>query len=184
MQNIFERSKTEQKFIGIWVYDDTEDFFSGIVKHYTEELLFLQHYTRYGKPDGIVVQEIDNIERIEFEDDYSMFMEYLVKHSDLLDSEEDINIRIRDYENWRFELLDQQLGNEKRIVGLQVLNENYFNGIVKWIDEDTVTLQVLGNNGEDEGKALLRLDDILSIRINDLRNRKRLMGYHWRKSRQ
>ncbi len=109
IKDILRRSKEEKKFIGIWLYNDDDGFWSGYVKDFDEEFVFLRHFTKYGKPDGIIVEQIENIESIDFDDDYSNAMEYLIANSEKIDKEPEIELSINDHENWQYEILEQQL---------------------------------------------------------------------------
>jgi len=182
IKDILRRSKEEKKFIGIWLYNDDDGFWSGYVKDFDEAFVFLRHYTKYGKPDGIIVEQIENIESIDFDDDYSNAMEYLIANSEKIDIEPEIELHIKDHENWQYEILEQQLSNNERIVGIQVNRDNFYSGFVTWIDEDNVILNMVGKEGQDQGKTIFKLEDINAIRINDIENRKKLLLYKWKKA--
>jgi len=133
IRDILNKSKEQKKILGIWMYDDDDGFWSGYVKDFNEELVFIQHFTKYGKPDGVIVERIENIESIDFDDDYSRLMEYVIQNSDKLDIEPEVKFEITESENWQFELLDKQLGGKDRIVRIQV-NANNYCGLVEWVN--------------------------------------------------
>ena len=84
--------------------------------------------------------------------------------------------------NWQFEVLDNLVGKEGFLVKVQLLSDNYYSGIVKWISEGHIVLNVIGGEGQDLGNTVLKVDDIISIKINDLECRKKYLLYQWRKS--
>ena len=178
--DILNKSKNEKKFIGIWLYGDDEGFWSGYVKDYNEDLVILQHYSKYGKPDGVIIEEIENIESIDFDDDYSKAMEYIIDHADELDYESEINLKIKHPDQWQKEILDDQIGKKDRIVRIEVNQENTCSGLVEWSDNNNVVIHRIGKEGQDEGRSLFKIEDISSIRINDIENRKKLMLFNWR----
>lgn len=182
MLDILEQSKNQKKFIGIWLYGSEDGFWSGIVKNYTDELVTLQHYTKYGKPDGLVIEKISNIESIDFDDDYSRAMSYLIRHGDELDLIEKYEIEITNNDRWQQEILGNLIGSNELIVRIQVNGENFYCGLVEWADEDHLILKVIGKEGQEQGKSIYKIEDITAIRVNDLDNRKRLLLYHWRQS--
>jgi hypothetical protein len=106
MIDIINKSKNEKKFISVWTYTDSEGCWGGIVKDYTEDFLILQHYTKYGKPDGLIVEKLQNIESIDFEDDYSRALEYVIKNSNMLDIDIEIKINIKNPETWQKDILE------------------------------------------------------------------------------
>lgn len=179
IKNILRESKNEKKIIGIWLYNDDDGFWSGYVKDFNDEFVIIQHYTKYGKPDGLIIEKIDNIESIDFEDHYAKLMEYLIENSEKIDLEAEIELEITDFENWQFEVLQKQLSNEDRIVRIQI-NDNSFSGLVDAIDEHSVILKMIGKEGHNEGKTLFKLEDISTIRINDIDCRKRLLLNKWK----
>ena len=182
MIDILEKSKQEKKFIGIWLYNDDDGFWSGIVKDYTDDFVILQHYTKYAKPDGLLIEKINNIESIDFDDDYSKAMEYLIEYAEVLDIETEIEVKIEHPETWQKDILDDQIGKKDRIVRVQINTDNYYNGFVEWCDDDTLIMALIGKEGQDQGKSVYKIEDINSIRVNDLENRKRLLLYNWRHS--
>lgn len=182
MLDILEQSKNQKKVIGIWLYSSEDGFWSGIVKDFNDELVTIQHYTKYGKPDGLVIEKIANIESIDFDDDYSKAMNYLIRHGDELDLIEKYDFEISNNDRWQHEILGNLIGNRELIARIQVNGNNHYCGLVEWADEDHLILNSIGKEGQDLGKSIYRIDDITAIRVNDLDNRKRLLLYHWRHS--
>lgn len=180
--DLLKKSKNEQKIIRIWFYGEVEMFYTGYVKNVNEELFSLQYFTKFGKPDGVLIERIENIESIDFDNDYSNTIEYLIKHHNEIDNEPQIDLEITDEDNWQFEILDSQLGLKDRIITIQINGEKFYSGIIEWIDEGHLILNKIGEEGQDEGKSIFIIDDINTIQINNLESRKRLMLYKWRKA--
>ncbi|SNR37186.1 hypothetical protein [Lutibacter flavus] len=179
--DLLNKSKNEQNIIRIWFYGEEEKFWFGYVKNVNEELFSLQHFTNYGSPDGILIEQIENIESIDFDNEFSKTMEYLIKHQNEIYKEPQIDLEITDEDNWQFEILDSQLGLKDRIITIQINGDKFYSGIIEWIDEGHLVLNKVGEAGQDEGKSIFIIDDINTIQINNLENRKRLMLYKWRK---
>ena len=115
---ILKKSKENKEIIGIWKYNDKDDgFWAGYVKDYNEELVTIQHFTKYGKSDGIIIERIENIISVDFDDDYSKAMQCLIDYSSELDKEEHFEIELNDYEEWQLEILKQLEGTD-RIVSI------------------------------------------------------------------
>tara|TARA_R110001583_G_scaffold69300_2_gene196568 strand:- start:5953 stop:6513 length:561 start_codon:yes stop_codon:yes gene_type:complete len=180
--DLLNKSKNEQKIIRIWFYGEEEMYWCGYVKNVKEKLFFLQHFTKFGKPDGLLSEQIENIESIDFDNDFSKTMEYLIKYPDLIDKEPKIDLEITEEDNWQFEILDSQLGLKDRLITIQINGDRFYNGIIEWIDEGYLILNKVGEEGQDEGKSIFIIDDINAIQINNLENRKRLLLYKLRKA--
>jgi hypothetical protein len=181
IQEILENSKKDQKFIGVWVYNDTDGFWTGYVEDYTADYVYLRHFTKYGKPDGIILERIDNIQSIDFEDNYSEALQYLVENHHLLDKQDEIFFPIPTTDNWQYEVLQNYVGNLEIIVRLQLDDDNEYTGLVHKISEEFIVINCIGTEGHDEFFSLYKLSDIKTIRINDMDARKRLLLYNWRK---
>ena len=61
---ILKKSKENKEIIGIWKYNDDDGFWAGYVNDYNEELVTIQHFTKYGKSDGIIIERIENIKSV------------------------------------------------------------------------------------------------------------------------
>ena len=68
---ILEKAKTSKKIIGLSLYGEV-GFYCGLVLDYSDEIIKLQQYTKYGKNDGITLQPLSEIERIDFDDNFLM----------------------------------------------------------------------------------------------------------------
>ncbi|MCP4177324.1 MAG: hypothetical protein GY756_06125 [bacterium] len=67
------------------------------------------------------------------------------------------------------------------LVRIQVNRDSYYCGLVDWVNKGNIVLNAVGKEGQDMGKSVYKIDDINSIRINDMESRKRLLLYKWRK---
>jgi hypothetical protein len=180
LKEVLKNAKDNNRFIGIWVYGDSDGFWSGYVQDFNDEFVIIKHFTKFGKYDGIIIEKIENIESIDFEDDYSEGMEYIIANNQLLEKEEETEVVIIDFEQWQYNVLLPLLNDMSKVVKIQISKDNYYNGFVKEISKDFLILKVIGSNGEDNGNTIYKIDDITSIRINDIESRKRLMLYNWK----
>ncbi|MEZ4937816.1 MAG: hypothetical protein R2799_09515 [Crocinitomicaceae bacterium] len=183
LTDILERSKEEQEIIGLWTYDDEDGFWSGYVVDFNEEMVVFKHFTKYGKSDGIIIESMQNIASIDFNDDYSKCMAYIIKNAEKLELQEDIQLNIKDIENWHHEVLADQIANPNRIVRMIMESDETYCGLVEWVDDENLVIRLIDKEGQDEGNTLFRLEDIKTLRINDLENRRRLLLYNWKHQR-
>jgi len=179
--DILKKSKENKEIIGIWKYTDDDGFWAGYVKDFNEELVIIQHFTKYGKSDGIIVERIDNIKSIDFDDDYAKAMQCLIDYSEELDKDDPFEVVLNDSEEWQLGILKQIQGT-KRIVRLEINGSDCFSGFVIRLSEFDLILRCVGEMGEDEGTVIYRTEDITAVRVNDIENRKRVMLYNWRKA--
>ena len=182
IKDILKKSQREKSIIGIWVYGDEEGFWSGYVKALTDEFIIFQHFTGYGEPDGLIVEKIENIQSIDFDDDYVKVMAYLLEHNAQMEQPEEIDIQIHHTHTWQTDVLEPFIGNKNRIIQIQVNRDSFYSGFVEWVNDENVVLRLVGKNGEDKGKSLFRTEDINTIRINSKENRRRMLLYKWRKA--
>ncbi len=180
IDKILKSSKLNKKFLSFWVYSDEETFWFGQVIDYNKENIIIQHYTRYGKKDGIIIIKKSDIISIDINDDYSKAMTYIIENSIEISDENNFNLSFNFKENWQFELLKQIEGNYDFISSIEI-NNSYYSGFVEEVDKENFTFNLIGKSGEDEGLTMFKVEDITHFKINDIDNRKRLLLYNWRK---
>lgn len=176
---IIRESKDQNKFISIWNYSDNESFYFGKVLSFTDELTILQHYTKYGKKDGIIVLKNSEIISIDYDDEYTLYMSYVVKNSEKIFQEEEFVFDFIEDENWQYNLLKQLEGKTNILTALDINNENYI-GFIKQVEEETFIIALIDSLGESNGFSIFKTLDINEIKVNDQENRKRLLLYNFR----
>lgn len=180
--DILQKSKDNKEIIGIWKYNDEDSFWVGYVKDFNEELVVIQHYTKYGKLDGIIIERIAEIKSIDFNDDYTKSLKYIIENSALLENDNDFNLKLNDSEDWQLEVLKQTEGNKDLMVSVEINGSDYYSGFVLIVSETDFILNMVGKFGEDEGRTIFKIEDVTSFRVNDLDDRKRKLLYNWRKT--
>ena len=182
INRILERSKLNKELIGIWKYNDDESFLCGYVIDYNETLVKMQHYTRYGKPDGIIISQIANIKNIDFDDEYAKAMQVVIDYSKEIEKEENLNLPLSESENWDFEIIKKLEGNLNIVTSVEISNSEYYSGFIIEVSESDFVLRCVGKMGEDEGLVIYKTEDVTGFRINDIDNRRRCLLYKWRKA--
>lgn len=179
---IFERSMGNKELIGIWKYDDENSFLCGYVINYDETLVALKHYTKFGKPDGVVIEQIANIVNIDINDDYLISLQYIINNAKKLDKENEVDIDFTGGEMWQFKILQENAERKDRVVSVEINGEDSFCGFIQKVTVDDFMLKCIGKLGEDEGSVIYRVEDVTSITINDMDCRKRFLLYNWKNS--
>ena len=181
--NALQRSKDNNEIISIWNYNDDDGFWSGYVKDFNDDMVSIQHFTKYGKPDGTIIVRMTDIKTIDFDDDYSKAMQCVIDYSAELDKEEKFETTLPDNNMWQFAVLKQVENNANLISKVEINGGEHFSGFIENVTESDFLLRCIGSLGEPEAKAIYKLDDVSAVRINDIEGRKRLMLYKWRQAR-
>lgn len=180
-EEILEHSKRTKTIIAIFQDPSGTDFWAGYILDYNEEFFVFQHITKFGKPDGILIEPNYKIRRID-KDDYCKCLQYVMKNHKELDEEKEINMEVPTDENWMYNTLKKLEGESDFMVRISIGSDSRFSGFVKEVSEDDFILKCVGHDGQYEGKLYFAIDDVNSFRINDLEARRRLMLYNFRQS--
>ncbi|MDO6853676.1 hypothetical protein Q4599_08790 [Cellulophaga lytica] len=175
------KSKAEKEIIGIWQYGDDNGFLSVYVIDFNEHLVLFQHYSRFGKNDGIITLQIAGIQGIDVKDDYAKAMECLVEYSSILEKEPEFRPQLNSTEEWQSDLIKQLAKNSETLVSLEI-NGGYFSGYVKKATDMDFEMNCVGKMGEDEGNVIYRIEDVTEFRLHDWDDRKKDLLFKWRKA--
>ena len=181
ISKILEDSINENKYLSIWIYSDDETFWCGKILSFTNDILTFHHFTKYGKKDGIIFFQLAQIKNIDFEDQYTKSIAYVIQHSEKIAKENSIEITILDDENWKNDILNQLNKKTEIISSIKVYGE-YYTGFILEVDEDSFIIRCIDSLGMDQGLSMFKTEDITDFKLNDIDNRKRLLLYNWRKS--
>lgn len=182
LHSILERSKDTKEIISIWQYNSDKGSLVGYITEISEDYIGFRHFTRFGKPDGIIFIKIANIKSVDFNDDYTKVMECLIQYSNIIDTPSDFNIKLSQAEYWQHKALLELQDQADQIASLEINGNEFFTGFVKAVSEDDFILNCIAKNGEDLGTSLYKIEDITEIRVDDIDDRRRSLLYKWRKS--
>ena len=179
LREILQESQDKKKIIGIRIYGHEDSFYSGYIQSFNEQICQIRHFSTYGKDDGIIVEKIEGIENIEYNEDYSESQQYIVQKNEEIDKS-----NLKDYifdlsENWKYENLKKFVG-QKIIVNIENSKMEKICGFVNRVTESELIMNAIGELGQDEGLSYYKLEDINSIQPDDLECRKRLCLYKWK----
>jgi len=184
-QNLFyeilNKSKTDKEIIGIWQYGDENGFLSGYVIDFNKDLVLFQHYTKYGKTDGIITLQVAGIQSIDIKDDYAKAMECLIEYSSILDKVPNFKPLLNSTEEWQSELINQLAKNSEVLVSLEI-NGGYFSGYIQKATDTDFIMNCVGKMGEDEGEVVYRVEDVTEFKLHDWDDRKKDLLFKWRKA--
>ncbi|MBR9860858.1 hypothetical protein GYB22_08945 [bacterium] len=181
LEELIQHSKDNNKVIGITTYTEPELMWCGIVKDFNEDFISFEHYSEFGDRDGLIVEGIDNISDIQIDTEYLKGLSYLIAHPDALNFKVPKLAAMIKLEAWPFDLLNQFLNNWDYILALET-TEDRFVGIITQVDEFSIKLQLINENGYPNGTQVIRSEDIANLKINGRFECKRLALYKWRNS--
>ena len=108
-------------------------------------------------------------------------MECLIEYSNILDKQPEFELKLNRTEDWQKDLTHQLAEKSDILVSIEI-NSGYYSGYVIKATESDFVLQCVGKMGEDEGKAVFRIEDISEFKINDIDDRKKDLLFKWRKA--
>ncbi len=182
LQSILQKSKENKEIISIWQYNSDKGSLVGYITEINEEYIGFRHYTRFGKPDGIIFIRLQNIKNVDFNDDYIKVMECLIEYSDIIDKPSNFAIHLNQSENWQFSAVLQLHNAQDQMASFEINGNEFFSGFVKDLSNEDFILNCVAKNGEDLGTSLFKIEDITEVRVNDIDDRRRLLLYNWRKA--
>lgn len=178
---VLQHSKENQVVIAIFNDASDSNFWAGYIVDFNDDFFIMQHISSYGKKDGLLIEPYYKISRIDV-DDYCKCLNYLKDHHQELEEESNLEFAIDKGEGWLMSLL-RILNNETHyITRIQIRNNNRFSGFISNLGEEDFELKCIGSEGTDEGLLYFQIEDVTSLRIDDLDARKRLLLYHYRRS--
>lgn len=180
-EKILQYSKEHQYIIAIFQDPGGADFWAGYVLDYNEEFFIMQHLTKYGKKDGLILEPMYKVRRID-RDDYCKCLQYIYDHNEELDKEQKVDLEIPKEENWMYHTLLGMKGDTDNMIRIGIGNDTRFSGFVSEVSETDFVLKCIGHDGLEEGNIYFLNEDISSFRVNDLEARRRLMLYNYRRS--
>lgn len=181
LEKILIHSKKTKSLIGIRKYNEGDDFWLGYIVDFNEELIVLQHISKLGVDDGLLIEKIDNIESFETGDEYIKSYEFLYKNSSKVDKQTIKSVELPNSDSWQYDLLKNKFDKNK-IVTIELNNSDTItHGFIIDFDETHFQFQPISNLGEEEGFNIYKISDISSLAVDRLESRKRQAFYNWRK---
>lgn len=180
LQNQIKIAKEQRKLMSFVEYGSDTNFFCGYVLDFTSEMITIKHITKFGKDDGLIVQPLSAFVRIDFDDDYALAMEHIVENSDKIYISSNHNI---DYSNsdYYVNIFKYFCGNSDVILSFEIDND-FNSGYLVDYSETEFSIHSVGKDGEDLGMSIFKIEDITSVQIDDVDNRRRHLLFQWRKT--
>lgn len=159
LKKILELSETN-KFVSIYVNErDTSKFVFGRILCANDDYVVIYMIAPNGRYDGVLVKDINNVIRIEFDDKYADRMNQLINEDELYKF--DIVLECHDILMSILKIAKK----EHKILSLELLNSeiNDVVGFVENIDENLCTIKQVDLYGNEDGISYIKLNDITQI---------------------
>lgn len=151
----------KNKNISIYCCRDTDRFLYGKLLAVNDDEFALLMYTPLGMYDGIIVKELENITRIEYDGQYEQKMQKVLL--------KDINLKdiIIDDSQIARSVLDLSL-KQNKIVSIELLNSGIDDvvGFVDEIQENKCTIKLVDEYGYEDGYSCILISDITQVMFN------------------
>ena len=152
IQKQLKIAKEQRKLISFIEYGSDTNFFCGYVLDYSLDMVTIQHVTKFGKDDGLIIQPLSAYVRIDFDDDYALAMEYIIANSDKIYIPSDFNI---DYSNsdYYVNIFNYFCGNTDVILSFEIDSDFNSGYLVEYSDTD-FSIRSVGKDGENLGISI------------------------------
>ena len=174
LNKILQKSKDRRKIIGIRMFGDEGDFWSGYIVDYNKNLFVIQQFTEFGQLNGLLIEEIANIESIDSDDEYNQAIQYLYE-TQAQKSSEKLNFELPEVENWQNEIISN-ISSDK-VISIKFKSEFVIYCKILNVDKEFMKISGIGNLGEFDGVSIYRTNQISAIWIGDEESKKRNMLY-------
>jgi len=173
--NILEQtladSKKNKSIIGIRMYGDNTKFWCGYIIDFNLELILIQHFSKNGLADGFILAQIENVESIDVEDNYSKsFKELSSKIEQNYNSP--FTVKLPKSNNWQFEFLSNY-NNIDKVIAIEFDSDFSIEGRVMELDDTFLKIEPISDLGEIDGFSIYRTENIESIFIDSIESIKR-----------
>jgi hypothetical protein len=173
-----EKSKENKTLIGFNFYGSDSGFYCGFVIDYNDEFVIIQHYTRFGINDGILIHKLEDIRYFESETEYLNGIQLLIdKPNEILKQtfkQKNLNEHLDSFTS----LFESFIGNKDHLIKFEITDDDIYYGLVEWCDEENFSIKNIDSDGLIIGKAIFRFEDLKLYWIDDLECRKRKMLYN------
>ncbi len=181
VSKILFHSKKTKTLIGLHRIGNQDDFTVGFVVDYNDSFLIIQHVTKYGIEDGLHIERLDKLEKIETDEDYIKSCQMLLKNPNLLPKQTIKKTKFNFSESWQFDFLNNN-SYKGELIAFEVEGENVFNyGFLVDFDEFNILLHLVNEAGMSQGTTVYQIDDIISFGVDTLQCRKRKALYNLKK---
>ncbi len=171
--DILEKSKETRELIGFNYYGSDNGFYCGFVIGYNEDFVIIQHYSKFGMNDGILVHKLADIKYYETETDYLRGIQRLVDSpGEMLKQTFKPKPNEEHMESF-ISLFESFIGNKDYLLKIEMNDEEIYFGLLEWCDEENFSIKNIDSDGTITGKIIFKFEDLRLYWIDDQECRKR-----------
>jgi hypothetical protein len=175
--DLLEKSKETKGFIGLNFYGSDNGFYCGYVLEYNDEFIMLQHFSKFGFNDGILVHKIADVKYLESDTDYINGIKALTMNQNSILRQTytlvEAEAKVEHFNN----LFESFIGNKEYLIKFEVLDNDIYFGFIEWCDENSFSMINIDSDGSVLGKAIFKFEDLKVYWVDDLESRKRIFFY-------
>ncbi|MFY9280853.1 MAG: hypothetical protein WBK38_01000 [Bacteroidia bacterium] len=174
-QTIFTQSIENKRIISISMYGETSSWI-GFVIAVNEELVTMEHLSKYGRYDGIVTLKIVDIERLDIDDEICRSIHFLYHNKAELER------LSKTYEN-----RERNTGDflavlseckEKNLICSVDTKELYLACFVIDVNFEEIHFLAIDEYGQKDGECFVKMEDINYVSCGRLQEMRRLLLYN------
>lgn len=148
----------------------------GYVLSYTLELVTIEHVSKYGRYDGIRTLKIDNIERVDVNDELCRSITFLAQNQNEMNS---LSMQYKEKQPTSGSFLDTlTYCKEENLMCSIDTKDLYLACFILDISTDEVQLLAIDNFGNKDGECYIKMDDINFVSMGRLTAMRRLLLYN------
>jgi hypothetical protein len=175
--DIIQKSKETKNLIGFNYYGSDSGFYCGYVLEYNEDFAIIQHFSKFGVSDGILVHKISDIKYFETETVYLKGIQLFIKSQNEIQKQTYSLRKNKDILESFSTLFESFIGNKEYLIKFELTDDEIYFGFIEWCDENCFSIINIDNDGLIIGKAIFKFVDLKLYWIDDLECRKRKILY-------
>lgn len=165
-------AQQQKKLIAVYTdKDSTDNFSAGYVNAQIEEGLLLQSFDPNGFEDGLIFFNVGEIYLIETDNTYLKNLGIIISESQNLEKSNSFVFKRNKNERLINDFLNKCF-TDKLLVTLKLYFGKGVSGFINKIDEETICLNVVTDEGENDGMAYFKVEDIERIYLNGIDQRR------------
>ena len=140
--------------------DDTSMFLEGYIYAIGRQDFLIKHITPHGLADGYILKKIDSVMHLEISGQYEKKIEKLYSKK----NQRHIDLKLQDKVSLKNNIF-QICMNNKYIVSIEMIQDDEcpIKGTIKELDSNKVIVSKLTEDGEEDGEAVLKKENIDTI---------------------
>jgi hypothetical protein len=175
--DILQKSKENKSLIGFNYYGSNDSFYCGYVVDYNETIVVIQHFTKFGFSDGILVHKLDGIKYYETQSLYLNGIQLLIEKQIVISNQSYKLDLTNGYLESYTTLFESFIGNKDHIIKFEMDDAELYFGFIEWCDDDCFVVRKIDSDGFINGRSTFKFEDLKMYWIDDLECRKRKILY-------